>query len=132
MKLAIVGSRSFTDFDLFKSKIDEFIFQNVINKKDIIIISGGAKGTDSLAKRYAIENDIEIIEYLPDWNLYGKSAGMVRNMDIVKNCDKLIAFSCNNSKGTEHSIQEARKLNKDVIIFRFDDPKINEIPNLNI
>jgi len=92
MKLAIVGSRSFTDFDLFKSKIDEFIFQNVINKKDIIIISGGAKGTDSLAKRYAIENDIEIIEYLPDWNLYGKSAGMVRNMDIVKNCDKLIAF----------------------------------------
>jgi predicted Rossmann fold nucleotide-binding protein DprA/Smf involved in DNA uptake len=89
MKLAIVGSRSFTDFDLFKSKIDEFILQNVINKKDIIIISGGAKGTDSLAKRYAIENDIQIIEYLPDWNLYGRSAGMIRNMDIVKNCDKL-------------------------------------------
>ena len=132
MNLAVIGSRSFIDFELFENKINNFIVQNNIDKKGLIIISGGAKGVDTLARRYAIKNKIVLVEYLPDWNLHGKSAGMIRNLEIVKNCDKLIAFWCNNSKGTEHSITEAKKLNKDVIIFKFDDPKINEIPKLSI
>ncbi len=66
MKLAIVGSRSFNNYNLLK---------DTINKYDNIklIINNSAIGTDKLAEQYAKEYNIETKIYLPDWNKYGKS-----------------------------------------------------------
>lgn len=47
--IAIVGSRDFTDYEFFKTKV-EYLLQNI--KEEIIIVSGGAKGVDSLANQY--------------------------------------------------------------------------------
>ena len=62
-----------------------------------LIISGGAKGADTLAKRYAAENNIPMKEFLPNWDTFGKSAGYLRNKEIVENCDGLVAF-CSRSE----------------------------------
>lgn len=80
------------------------------------IISGGAIGADSLAERYALEKDIPLLEFIPDWDKFGKSAGMVRNKDIVKSCDILVSFWNGTSPGTKMSIDYARRLGKKVII----------------
>ena len=112
MKLAIVGSRYFTDYDLFKSKLSEF------NLTDIeLIISGGAKGADKLAQRYAKDNNIKMKVFEADWNGYGKAAGPRRNTLIVKNCTHLIAFKAKDSIGTLDSIRKANFYKKDVIVF---------------
>ena len=85
------------------------------------IISGGAKGADSLARQYANEHAIAIVEYKPEWDKYGRAAGFIRNTDIVNNSDMIIAFWDGKSKGTKHSIGLAHKLNKQVIIIRYED-----------
>jgi hypothetical protein len=103
VKLAIVGSRTFNDYELLKNTVYR------IKSSVLQIISGGAKGADSLAKRYADDNDIELVEFIPDWNKYGRSAGFRRNVEIVENCDALIAFWDGVSNGTNHSINLAKE-----------------------
>lgn len=110
MKLAIIGSRTFTDYELLFDTLQKLDF-------DIsCIISGGAKGADALAKKYAEDNTIQYIEFPADWTQYGKSAGPIRNKQIVDECDIILAFWNGSSKGTLQAINYAKSKNKQTII----------------
>ena len=119
MKLAIVGSRTFSDYEQFKKSISDNYDINDID----CIISGGAKGADLLGKQFATENHIKLIEYLPEWDKYGKSAGFKRNELIWREADEGIAFWNGESKGTQHSFKLAEKLNKKIKIVLIDSNK---------
>lgn len=120
--IAIVGSRSFTDYALLKETIDRLYPLSV----DIVqIVSGGAKGADTLAERYARENHIKMIRLAPKWrNAQGKynpRAGLDRNKDIVSKASHVIAFWNNSSTGTLDSINYAKKLGKRLDVIEFLD-----------
>lgn len=119
MNLAIVGSRGFDDYKLFCSRITA-----LIKKKGQIekIISGGAKGADSLAERYAQEHNIPTEIYLPDWDKHGRGAGFIRNTSIINACDVLIAFWDGESKGTRDSISKAVESMKQVYVEMYKEP----------
>lgn len=112
MNIAIVGSRSFTDYQEFMSWVESSFIYSGIDRTRLKIISGGAKGADSLAERYAKEYNIPFKSIVPDWDKYGKKAGFLRNADIVANCSGVIAFWDGRSKGTLHTIQLAIKAGK--------------------
>ena len=114
IKIGVIGSRSFNDYELLKRTLDEYL------GKVWIIVSGGAKGADSLGEKWAIDNNIKTCIYKPDWDTYGKQAGFIRNKDIVEDSDILIAFWDGLSRGTEHSINLAKKMNKEVRIVYFN------------
>lgn len=114
MRVAVVGSRSFADYERLRF---------VLNGLTIgLIISGGARGADKLAERYAEEHGIETKVFLPDWDAHGKSAGFLRNEDIVRACDMLVAFWDGKSKGTQHSIRLADEQDKNLVVIQFDSP----------
>jgi hypothetical protein len=115
MRLAVIGSRTFGDFELLSKSLDEFNDHSKIT----LIVSGGARGADSLAERYAKERGIEVKVFLPDWERFGKSAGFRRNHDIIAECDACIAFWDGSSKGTLSSIELARKKGARVEIIKF-------------
>lgn len=111
LKFAVIGSRSFDDYTLLKSTLDYY---------DIcLIISGGDKGADSLAKKYAIEREISIKEFLPNWDQYGKAAGFIRNKLIINECDEIIAFWDGISKGTKQGIEYAQEIGKPFHVIKF-------------
>jgi len=115
MKLAIVGSRTFNDYDLFEYWIGYF-------DGDLIeeLVSGGAKGADSLAEKYAkLYWGCPIRIFQPDWNKFGKQAGFIRNQQIVDNCDVVLAFWDGKSRGTKDTIDKARKAKKPTLIVYF-------------
>ena len=107
MRLAIVGSRSLVNID-----IDSYIPQNVSE-----IVSGGAKGVDSIAKDYANRNGILLTEFLPNYKLYGRGAPIKRNEEIARYSDEVIAFWDGKSKGTEHTINFFKNLGKKVTVI---------------
>ena len=113
MKLAIVGSRTFTDFE----RLEEFVKDNIQLPLITEIVSGGAKGADTLAEEFAKKYDIPLKVFYPNWDKYGKSAGFRRNGKIIKNCDRVIALWDGKSKGTRNSIDLARKYNKKLHIL---------------
>ncbi len=114
MKLAIVGSRTFDDFEYLKKMLE---FHECTQ-----IVSGGATGADRLAKKYALEMQIAFQEYLPNWLEFGKQAGFLRNKLIVDACDELVAFWDGVSRGTKHSLRLAEDAGKPVYIY-WSEPK---------
>ena len=115
MKLAIVGSRDFDDY----YKLCSFADYLITSPRMTTVISGGARGADSLAKRFASDEIIEYLEFLPDWDKLGKKAGFVRNHKIVDTCDIVLAFWDGKSKGTAHTIELAKKAKKPTFIVYF-------------
>ena len=99
MRLAIIGSRNCPPIDI--ASYLPFVPDT--------IVSGGAKGADTYAKEYAIKNNIPIIEFLPDYRKYGRKAPLLRNLQIVDNCDFLLAFWDGISRGTKFTIDYAEK-----------------------
>jgi len=125
MKIAIVGSRRFVNYAMFSSKVDEILKDT--DKSNLIIVSGGALGVDSMAKDYAKYNKLGYLEFLPDYQKYeGKIAPLKRNELIANECDKMIAFQLNNSNGTNHVVALAKKLGKKVKLIKLTTNTWNE------
>ncbi|WP_298640343.1 DUF2493 domain-containing protein [uncultured Cardiobacterium sp.] len=126
MKLAVVGGCDFADYALLQFTIE----RHYLRKRISAIISGGARGADALARRYAAENGIAFTEYKPDWTL-GRGAGIIRNRQIVSACDELIAFWDGHSRGTLSSIEIARQQRKTVHIVSYESPNNPTIQGRN-
>lgn len=109
MKIAVIGSRTFNNYELVEKVLDSF--PNID-----LIVSGGAKGADYLGEKYAYFHNIKKLIFKPEWDKYGKKAGIIRNKDIIDNADIIIAFWDGKSTGTKHSIEYAKKKNKKLII----------------
>ena len=115
MRLGIVGSREFLDYSLLAGTVDNFVEKTKIKVEKII--SGGAKGADSLAVRYASEHGYPMVEFKPDYGLYGRGAPLKRNTTIVENSDIVLAFVTASSKGSWDAIRKAQAQNKIVRIY---------------
>lgn len=114
MKLAIVGSRTFENYDLVCAEVAKI---QETQKVDLIV-SGGAKGADTLAKKFAALHKIPLMEFCPDYDRYGRGAPLQRNTLIVKNSDIVLAFVAASSKGTWDTIRKAQAAGKRVIIVK--------------
>lgn len=101
----VTGSRSITDIDISK------YLKNID-----VLLTGGAKGVDSLAITYAEKNSIKHIEVLPNYAKYHRAAPVIRDEEMVKMCERVIAIWDGKSKGTLHTINFAKKYNKPVEI----------------
>lgn len=109
MKVAVIGSRDFNDYEEVKQTL------STINIT--LLVSGGAKGADTLGERYAKEHNIETKIFLPDWEKHDKKAGFLRNTDIINEAELIIAFWDGQSKGTKDSIEKAFKSEKKLLII---------------
>mgnify|MGYP003528564085 FL=1 len=109
-RVIIAGGRDFSDYELLKRKV--LIYTNEVNKDNlIVVVSGKAKGADSFGEKLAKEIGWKVLEYPADWDSNGKSAGYIRNIEMAKNADALIAFWDKKSRGTKHMIDAAEKNN---------------------
>lgn len=108
MKIAVIGSR----------EIDFINLDKHLPKECTEIVSGGARGVDSLAARYARTHGLKLTEFLPDYDSFGKSAPLIRNKDIVNYSDGVIAFWDGESHGTLHVIDYCEKIGKPYKIVR--------------
>ncbi len=115
MKLAIVGSREFSNYKYLEGLLTP------IKESIEWIISGGARGADSLAERYAQNNKIPFLLFPANWDRYGKQAGFMRNQQIVDEADHMIAIPSPNSKGTRDSIRRAEIKGIPVEVFEMGD-----------
>lgn len=117
-KVIIAGSRSFQDYPMLK-KYADFKLSNI--KDTIEIVSGGAKGADSLGERYAKENGYSLKVFPADWERFGKAAGYMRNVEMARYADALLAFWDGKSCGTMHMIQIAYNYDLKVGVQHFEN-----------
>lgn len=114
LKLAVIGGRDFDNWDLLHSKLLDYM-----DRYSLVIVSGGANGADSLAEKFADMYGIPKDIYHADWEQFGKSAGFIRNKQIIDAADFVLAFWDGVSKGTQHSIGLAKKQKKETHIVYY-------------
>lgn len=119
-RLIIAGGRDFKDYTLLRSTVDKLL-QNKLRKEKIVIICGMAKGADMLGARYAQERGYKIRYFPADWDKYWKRAGPIRNEEMAKNADALVALWDGKSPGTRNMIETAEKYNLAVRIKRYSN-----------
>lgn len=66
MEIAIVGSRTFEDYDAMCTFIEEKLF-TMEHPTIEAVVSGGARGADLLAERYAQERGLQMIVFPAEW-----------------------------------------------------------------
>ena len=101
MKVAVVGSRDFPDMDVVRTFVSGL-------EEGTTVVSGGARGVDTVAERAARARGLHVEVHLPDWWTYPRAAGVVRNQKIVDSVDRVVAFWDGHSRGTADTIKRAK------------------------
>ena len=107
MKVAVIGSR-----ELKVNNLEKYLPKEVTE-----IVSGGARGIDTSAREYALKNNIKLKEFLPEYEKYGRSAPLKRNIQIIDYADMVLAFWDGKSRGTKFVIDNCKRIGKRVKIF---------------
>ncbi len=101
MRVAVIGSRT-----LHLENLSDYLPAGTTE-----IVSGGAKGIDADAKKYALKNNIALTEFLPDYQRYGRCAPLKRNVQIMEYADVVLAIWDRKSPGTKFVIDYCHKKN---------------------
>ena len=111
MKVLVVGSRGIDDIDISR----------YIPEETSLIISGGAKGVDSLAEAFADANKISKLILRPDYSKYGRAAPLKRNEIMVDIADLTVVIWNGTSRGSKYTIDYAKKKGKLVKVILQSD-----------
>lgn len=115
MKVIIAGGRDFDDYQSLRNYCQKILR----NQEEVEIVSGTARGADTLGEKFAKESKYPIKRLPADWDKYGKSAGYKRNAEMAEYADGLIAFWDGKSKGTKHMIDLAERAGIGVRVFSY-------------
>ena len=138
-RVVIAGSRNFKDYELLTIEADYMLSNKIKEGYEIVVVSGRARGTDSLGERYAEEKGYRIDKYPADWNNldvqpckikynkfnkpYNALAGHNRNEQMAKHALEVnggcLLFHDGTSTGTKNMIDLCikLKLNHHVILY---------------
>lgn len=113
MRIAIVGSRDWP----YPEQVRAVVRRLAEKDPGTVIVSGGARGVDLVAESAARAAGLHLVVHEADWKTYGRSAGPIRNGEIVRDADKVLAFWDGSSRGTVSTIRMAQDAGKPVIVF---------------
>ena len=123
MKTIIAGSRTIFDYALVKKAIEDSGFE--ITE----VVCGCAKGIDTLGEQWAVENSIPVKYFPADWKRYGRAAGHIRNEEMARYADALIAIWDGNSLGTKNMVQNAAMHELKIYAINTNIDEILYLPN---
>jgi len=103
-RLVICGSRTFEDYGKFEKELNK----QIEGLKVDLILSGGCRGVDAMAKNYAQLNGYEHKELKANWRRFGRGAGPMRNTELAKQGTSTIGFWDGESKGTYDMLKKAK------------------------
>jgi hypothetical protein len=101
IRLLVCGGRDFADI----GRLDHVL--SAYYGHIVLLIHGGARGADNLAGAWAMARKIPVRVYPVNWKKYGRSAGPIRNQQMLEDArpDLVIAFP--GRKGTADMVRRA-------------------------
>jgi len=130
-KTIIAGSRTITSYEIVQKAI---LLAHGAGVEITEVVSGKARGIDTLGEEWAKANNVPVAEFPvkpADWKRYGKRAGYLRNQQMGKYAEALIAIWDGKSRGTGHMIDIADNLGLFVKVFAVDETtkELKEMPS---
>lgn len=104
MRVLVTGGRDFEEIDTLYHALDQIHQETPIT----LIIEGGAKGADRLARRWADARNVPFVTEEADWTRHGKAAGPLRNGRMIKEHKPDLVVAFKGGKGTADCKAQAR------------------------
>ena len=117
-KLIIAGGRDFNNYDEVKFQLHR-LASNELDPYAVSVVSGTARGADAMGAAVARDLGVQLYEFPADWNQYGKRAGFLRNEEMGRFADGLLAFWDGQSSGTKHMIEFMKSLGKPTRVINY-------------
>lgn len=114
MRIIVAGSRTFFN----RNRLFEVMDKLTANLDSVTIVSGCAQGADQLGEQWSRARDHKLKLFPADWNRHGKRAGFIRNEEMARNADALVAFWDGQSRGTQHMIETAKQAGLKVRVIK--------------
>ena len=112
MKVVVCGSREWDEPLAIKHRLHKL-------PRGTTIIHGAAHGADTYAGLYARAMGFPVEEFPADRKTHGKRAGILRNLKMLdQKPDLVLAFQVNHSRGTQHTIDQAKRRGIPVEVIR--------------
>jgi hypothetical protein len=118
-KVIIAGSRGFSNYKLLREQCNKYLREKR-KTSNVIIVSGHARGADTLGEKYAQDEGFALEIYPAQWKKLGKQAGYRRNEQMAEVADALIAFWDGSSRGTKHMIDIMNEKNLLVRVVEYE------------
>lgn len=118
-KVIIASSRGFSNYKLLREQCNKFLREKR-KTSNIIVVSGHARGADTLGEKYAQDEGFTLEIYPAQCKKFGKRAGYRRNEQMAEVADALIAFWDGSSKGTKHMIDIMNEKNLLVRVVEYE------------
>ena len=110
MKVLVCGSRDWTDAEPIYARLAPLKVEAFMCGEKVTLLHGNAPGADRLARNLGFGLNFDVQHFPADWSRHGKRAGIIRNLAMLDEApDLVIAFQIGNSRGTQHTIDEARR-----------------------
>lgn len=105
MRVLVCGGRDYGNYDYLKTFLSAL---QVVEAPFSCIIHGAARGADTMAGTYARRHNIPLEECPANWEVHGKSAGIIRNKQMLDEGkpDLVVAFP--GGSGTAHMVKIAK------------------------
>ena len=125
MKLFVCGSRKISDTKWVFSEIEKYLNElGLVDYTNLVILEGTARGVDTIAKEWATEHNISVIEYPPNYEQYRSKACYKRNESMAIDCDFMLNLWTGESTGSLHSLVMAEKYNKPYKVCIYNNDKV--------
>jgi hypothetical protein len=120
MKVLVCGGRNFLNMQMVNDVLGAYHLECPIT----LLVEGGARGADRLARNWAAINNVQWVTYKADWDTFGKSAGVIRNIQMLETERPDIVFAFPGGKGTQHMVSIAKKKGVQVIECSSDEEDV--------
>ena len=118
MRVLICGGRDFADqalFDLVMAALGAKLATKGLKITEVI--SGAAKGADTMGEVWATANNIPLRCFPANWSQHGKAAGPLRNEQMLVEGKPNLVVAFHGGSGTRHMVHIARKAGVKVAHF---------------
>lgn len=107
MRILVCGGREYDDYDTVNFILNAFIAGREVDPTDVTIIQGGANGVDTLAARWANDNNTTLFTEKALWKTYGKAAGAVRNQRMLDRWTPEVCIAFPGGAGTADMVKRS-------------------------
>lgn len=123
-KILVSGCRYYTHYYQFARYMDKLIAR--FPREEVVILEGGARGTDYLAFLYALRRGIKCLTFKADWDGLGNGAGFIRNAEMMDLATHCVAFWDGESKGTGDVVRRISRYRASFRLVNIEKVKGNE------
>jgi hypothetical protein len=124
-KIIICGGRHFDNYDFLELVVDDVLTEYDLDYDNVEIVSGHCSGADTLGEQYAFDRGISCKTFPADWSTYGKSAGPIRNSQMIDYISDVelpivIAFISPKARGTRDTVSKSIRRGYKVVQIPYD------------